>query len=326
MITNKTGIVQPLFNALVALYGTHPEPQWNRFFATETLNGVKQIYLNRVYRNSVEKDIQECASAITGTMTHKALEDLLALEEGCVLEHRMDEPIEVLTDVGIKTVNLSGCADLIYTDKQGIIHLIDWKNTKLAKIDKARNLEDESWKKQAYIYAYLFEKETGKRPQDATFVAFPKDLTWNYFDYDDPSRLFIQQVTYSLSDRGYERALLKEIRTKIGEVLNSHELGYEPAPCSDSDTWRVPTQYGIKKPESKVYIKKSSSMEEALDYMRAKKWVGKGYYIYELPSCPTKCEHFCDAYEYCKQGKKLVKEYYERKDNPRVFQAERNIR
>lgn len=309
-LTNKTGIVKPLYEAILALYGSHPAPEPMTYFVTELLKGPKEVLLNRLHRDEVEKDVQCVIDSILGAAWHKAIENIIISQGNpdCITEQRFRTPVTLETDFGALTVYISGAIDLIYHDEKGN-HIIDWKTCKLAKVDKARAGEEEDWKKQLFLYAWLLENSGMSRPVDGTIYAFPKDLTNKDFNINDPTRLKVQKITYDFSDREYEQKVIGDYISKLKEIVTNIMMGDEPRPCTPEEMWQAPPTYAVKKPEAKTANKVCSSVAEATSYLRDKGWLGKGYIIQERPSQPVKCCDFCDSKDWCEQGKKAIQKW-----------------
>lgn len=309
-LTNKTGIAKPLAGAIEILYGNHPAPEEGTYFVTELLKGPKEVLLNRLHRDEVEKDIQDIIDAVLGTAWHKAIESLIVSQGdvNCLTEQRFKAPVNLETAFGFITVYISGAVDLVYHDERGN-HIIDWKMCKLAKCDKARSGEEEDWKKQLFLYAWLLEKAGMSRPVDGTIYAFPKDLTQRDYDIENPERLRVQKIAYDFSDRAYEQKVIEEYTAKLTEIVNNVMMGDDPRPCTPDEMWQNPPSFAVKKPENKTAAKVCSSVSEATAYLQSKGWIGKGYMIYERPSQPVKCCDWCDARQWCEQGKKAIEEW-----------------
>lgn len=319
VITNKTNIIKPLADAIKALYGNHPAPEEGTYFVTELLKGPKEVLLNRLHRDEVEKDLQQLIVPSMGTAKHKAIENIIRSQENpnVITEQRFKVPVSVDTDFGTVTVYISGAVDLIYRDEKGDLYIIDWKECRLAKTDKARNGEEEDWKKQLFLYAWLLEHSGMKRPLSGAIWAFPKDLTNRDFDFNDPSKWFAQPIVFDFSDREYEQKVISEYLSKLKEIVNNVMMGDEPRPCTPDEMWQKPPTYAVKKPDAKTASKVCSSVAEAISYLQGKGWIGKGYMIYERPSEPTKCCDFCDAKVWCDQGKKAIAEW--EKSQPKTY-------
>lgn len=311
MLTNKTNIVRPLARAIEALYGNHPAPQDGIYYVTELLRGPKEVLINRQHYHEVDKDIQEIIDSVLGTAWHKAIENLIISQADldCLTEQRVKALVSVDTDFGEASAYISGAIDLIFRDEKGNFHIIDWKMCKLAKCDKARSGEEEDWKKQLFLYAWLIENSGISRPVDAKIYAFPKDLTNREFDINDPAKCKVQEIVFDLSAREYEKKVIDEYKDKLREIYNSTILGELPRPCTAEEMWQNPPSYAVKKPDAKAASKVCSSVAEAQKYLADKGWIGKGYMIYERPSQPVKCCDWCDAKDWCEQGKKAIAEW-----------------
>ena len=303
-ITNRTNIQKPMFEAIKKLYDNHPAPVDGTYFVTELLRSPKEVILNRKHRDEVTKDAQECIDAILGTAWHKAIESLIIGQEDCITERRFVRSLDVETDFGVFPINISGAVDCIYADGKGF-HIIDWKTCKLAKVDKARSGEEVDWKKQLYLYAWLIEGNMGIRPLDGTINAFPKDVKGTP-NFEDITTLKLQAIKYDLSDRKFEEDLINEYKSKLREILNTTLAEDNPRECTLEERWQGEPTFAVKKPEAKTASKVCSSVAEAQKFLTEKGWIGKGYQIFERPSCPTKCQSWCDAYPWCKQGQDAV--------------------
>lgn len=306
-LTNRTGISKPMFEAIKMLYDNHPAPKEGTYFVTELLRSPKEVILNRKHRDEVTKDVQEVVDAVLGTAWHKAIESLIIGQDDCITETRFVRTLNVDTDFGTMPIEISGAIDCVYADGKGF-HIIDWKTCKQMKVDKARSGEEIDWKKQLYLYAWLFEGNKGIRPVDGTINAFPKDMKGKP-DFTDSSTWKLQAITYDLSDRKFEEELIDEYKAKLREILNTVLADDTPRECTNEEKWQAEPTFAVKKPEAKTASKVCSSVAEAQKFLLEKGWIGKKYMIYERPSCPTKCQSWCDAYPWCKQGQDAVKAF-----------------
>lgn len=320
IITNKTGIVKPLADAIKTLYGSHPKMDIYQYSATELLKSPKQVLLNRQHGDEVEKDLQEIIDAVLGTAWHKAIENIIVsqADERCIVEQRFKAPIKVSTEWGDKDIALSGGVDLIYKDKDGL-HIVDWKTCKLTKLDKAREGEEDDWKRQLYTYAFLIETALGERPIDGTIYGFPKDLTNAEFDINNPTKLKVQGIKYDLNDKEYERELLADIKQKLGDIYNTLASDSEPRECTQDEMWQYPSPFIVKKPGNTRVNKVCESIKDAMAFLVEKGWLGKGYMIYERPSEPKNCSTYCPGFNWCKQGQKAVKEWQDAQISAKTF-------
>ena len=320
ILTNKTGIAKPLADAIKTLLGSHPKMDMYQYSATELLKSPKQVFLNRQHGDEVEKDLQEVIDALFGIAWHKAIENIIVsqADENCIVEQRFKTPLMVSTEWGDKTITLSGGVDLLYRDDEGL-HIIDWKTCRLIKLDKARNGEEDDWKKQLYTYAFLVETVTGERPIDGTIYGFPKDLTNAEFNMDDPSKLKVQAIKHSLGDREYEKKLLADIKNKLGNIYNVFASDTEPRECTQEEMWQNPSSFIVKKPESTRASKVCESVKDAMSFLVDKGWIGKGYMIYERPSEPKNCSEFCPGLKWCKQGQKAVQDWKDAQTRAKTF-------
>lgn len=304
-LNNATNIPKPIADTLESLYNSHPAPSEGVYYVTELLKSPKEILINRAHYGEVVRDIQEAVSAIFGTAFHEGVASKLAKKDGCTVEKRYTSILNVPTDLGNVPIVISGALDLVWQDENGDAHIIDWKTCSLMKVDMERSGEEESWKKQGYIYAWLLEQNTGIRAVDITMCAFPKDVKGKP-NFSDRSTWKLQPVTFDATDREYEKALLDEYIGKLREILHNTFFDEEPRKCTQEEMWQAPATYAVKKPDAKQAAKVLSSVAEAQKFIADKNWIGKGYMIYERPSEPKKCCDWCDARNWCKQGKDAI--------------------
>lgn len=307
-LTNKTNVPLPVAEALQSLYNSHPAPSEGIYYVTELLKSPKEIMINRAHYGEVVRDLQEAVSAVFGTAFHEGIAAKLVGKEDYTVEKRYTSVLNVDTDLGPVPIIISGALDLLWKDDDGDYHIVDWKTCSLMKVDMERSGEEESWKKQGYIYAWLLEQNTGIRPVDITMCAFPKDVKGKP-DFTDRTTWKLQPVTFDATDREYERALLDEYRGKLKEILHNIFFKEEPRKCTPEEMWQGPATYAVKKPEAKTASKVCSSVAEAQKFLIDKGWIGKGYMIYERPSEPKKCCDWCDAKNWCKQGQEAIKAF-----------------
>ena len=306
-LTNVTGLPYPIWYAFNELYNSHPPVAPDEFTATQLLKSSKEIHLMREHSDEVVKDVQDVMAMIDGTCRHEVMRRIIENlgDEKYVCERRFSRNINVEVDGVQVPIKISGGVDMYYRDDSGL-HIIDYKNTNQASIDKAREGEDTKYLDQMYIYAWLMEPELGERPLDATIVAQNKRLFKKDIDLNDPTKVPAQQMTFSLDDMDYQNALIEKIKGKIENVLSSRI-----PECSDEEMWMTERLYGVKKPENQKYNKKCSSMAEANQFLIEKGWAGKGYTITEIVPEPKKCNGNCDYLPWCKQGQEAIEKYRE---------------
>lgn len=307
-LTNNTNIPTPVADVMTELYNSHPAPSEGMYFVTELLKSPKEILINRAHYDEVVRDIQEAVSAIFGTAFHEGIASKLVGKDNCTVEKRYTSLLNVETDLGVIPIIISGALDLLWRDDDGDYHIIDWKTCMLTKVDKERSGEEESWKKQGYIYAWLLEQNTGIRPVDITMCAFPKDVKGKP-NFTDPSTWKLQPVVFDATDREYEKALLEEYKGKLKEILHNILFREEPRACTQEEMWQSPPTFAVMKPTAKQASRVCSSVAEAQKFLVDKGWVGNGYMIYERPSEPKKCCDWCDARKWCKQGQEAIAAY-----------------
>ena len=297
-LTNESGL-HPIFVELAdKLLNEHPDAQPNKFFVTELAKSEKQIVLQRRHEHEIERDVQRACALIEGTAFHSLLEEIAKKHPD---KYISEKRIEMELAPGI---TISGQFDML--DKE-TWEIIDYKNTKMAAIDKAESGNDWKWFNQAMIYSILIGHEFNDKPRPikARFLAMAKDHSFVKAS-SDPSypKYPMREVVFDLSDPVEAGSILEAYRYKAIRVKELLENGLEPNECTYDDMWCT-EDWAIMKPDAKKAHKCFDNPDKALEYyMSLDESSRDKMRIYHRISDATNCKAYCPCAEFCEQGKK----------------------
>lgn len=292
-LTNTTGLPQVFMNVAERLLNSHPKFDNSVFSVTELLKSEKQIVYQRRYDSVIENDVQKSCALIEGTAFHHLLEEEADKMEGMVSEQRFTIPFD--------DVSISGGFDLMDTNSWV---LYDYKNTKIASVDKALAGKDDKWKKQLYMYATGCEVLYKKRPAIGILIAMTKDhsMVKASLDPDYPQNP-VQMIEYDLMDAEFQSQVLAESETKARRCKHLMETGEEPEPCTYEDMW-CSEDWAIRKPDGKKALKVFDNPDSALAYYHDT-LKDPAYRIYHRVKEPINCKLYCNCRSVCPQGKAM---------------------
>lgn len=278
-ITNNLNLPDMLVRAVQKEY-TYKD---KRYSITSLLDPDRVLMLKRRYNDQIEQDVSECIWMLFGTVTHYALETGIELKENEYVE----EHLEYTFDNGY---TLSGIVDHIYD------YIDDYKTTSVWTIIYGSN--NDHWKKQLQMGAYLFYKKTGKWMNKGRIIAILKD--WNKKDVikENYPKLPVEVIEFDLgTPEEIEKWILDRFETiRIIEKLSDMNLPM----CSEEERFNKGDTYAIKKIGNKTALKVHKTREEAVEHLMNLNEKYPGMYILEeRPGEDVKCLNYCSCNKQC---------------------------
>lgn len=278
-ITNNLGLPDMLQRAVEREYTYRDK----RYSITSLLDPDRVLMLKRRYNDLIEQDVSECIWMLFGTVTHYALETGIELKENEYVE----EHLEYTFDNGY---TLSGIVDHIYD------YIDDYKTTSVWTVIYGSN--NEHWKKQLQMGAYLFYKKTGKWIDKGRIIAILKD--WNRKDTikDNYPKLPVETIEFDLgTPEEIEKWIINRFETiRILEKLEDMKLPM----CTLEERFNKGDTYAIKKIGNKNALKVHKTKEEAEEHLKNLENKYPGVYEIEYRKGEdTKCLNYCSCNKQC---------------------------
>lgn len=279
-ITNKLGLPDMLQRAVEKEYVYRDK----RYSITSLLDPDRVIMLKRRYNEEIEQDVSECIWMLFGTVTHYALETGIELKENEYVEEHLEYTFE-------SGYTLSGIIDHVYD------YVDDYKTTSVWTVIYGSN--NEHWRKQLQMGAYLHYKKHGKWISKGRIIAILKD--WNRresqksFNYPD---LPVAVLEFDLGEpEEIENWIIERFKT----IENLEKLRDSELPlCTMEERFNKGNKYAVKKKTFKKAMKVYDNLEEARDHLinLERKYPGE-YEIEERKGEDTKCINYCSCCKFC---------------------------
>lgn len=279
-ITNKLGLPDMLQRAVENEY----QYKDKRYSITSLLDPDRVIMLKRRYNDIIEQDVSECIWMLFGTVTHYALETGIELKENEYVE----EHLEHTFDSGY---TLSGIIDHVYD------YVDDYKTTSVWTVIYGSN--NEHWKKQLQMGAYLHYKEHGNWINKGRIIAILKDWNKNDAKYkSDYPDLPIKVIEFDL---GTPEEIEEWIIDRFKQIEQLENMYDEELPmCTDEERFNKGTKYAIKKKGNKTAMKVHDTLDGAREHLINLERQYPGVYeIEERPGEDTKCLNYCSCCKMC---------------------------
>jgi hypothetical protein len=279
-ITNKLGLPDMLQRAVEKEYVYRDK----RYSITSLLDPDRVIMLKRRYNDEIEQDVSECIWMLFGTVTHYALETGIELKENEYVEEHLEHTFE-------SGYTLSGIIDHVYD------YVDDYKTTSVWTVIYGSN--NEHWRKQLQMGAYLHYKEHGQWIDKGRIIAILKD--WNRresqksFNYPD---LPVAVLEFDLGEpEEIENWIIDRFKTieKLEQMKDS-----ELPLCTTEERFNKGNKYAVKKKTFKKAMKVHDTLDEARNHLinLEKKYPGE-YEIEERKGEDTKCMNYCSCCKFC---------------------------
>ena len=279
-ITNKLGLPDMLQRAVEKEYTYRDK----RYSITSLLDPDRVLMLKRRYNDIIEQDVSECIWLLFGTVTHYALETGIELKKNEYVEEHLEHTFD-------NGYTLSGIIDHVYD------YVDDYKTTSVWTVIYGSN--NEHWKKQLQMGAYLHYKEHGIWINKGRIIAILKD--WNRKDSklkNDYPKLPVAVLEFDLGNpEDIEDWILK----RFERIMQLEQMADNDLPmCSMEERFNKGNKYAVKKKANKTATKVYDTLEEAREHLinLENKYPGV-YEIEERKGEDTKCLNYCSCCKQC---------------------------
>ena len=279
-ITNNLNLPDMLVRAVEKDY----EYRDKRYSITSLLDPDRVLMLKRRYNDILEQDVSECIWMLFGTVTHYVLETGIELKENEYVE----EHLEHTFDSGY---TLSGIIDHVYD------YVDDYKTTSVWTVIYGSN--NEHWKKQLQMGAYLHYKEHGKWFNKGRIIAILKD--WNKNDAKDKEdypKLPVEVIEFDL---GTPEEIENWIIERFKQIEQLEKMQDNELPlCTAEERFNSGDKWAVKGKKFKKAFKVFDSLEKARELLvtMEQKYPGE-YEIEERPGEDKKCLNYCSCCNVC---------------------------
>lgn len=247
------------------------------YSATELLNPVRLIILQRRYADDLESDVSEYIPQILGTGVHEAFQRVDTVGD-------TEQRLEYELDSGVK---ISGKYDRVEN-----YVLMDYKTTTVAKIMRG---DFEDYKKQALIYAWLRYKNN-LHTSRAEFYIIMKD--WSKMrQVNDPNypKTALHIWTHDITPDDIidiERWIWRKV-TVIEQYLDTPD---DKLPlCDEADRWYTGDTYAVMRQGGTRAVKLYDNAKDATNHVTGK----SDLYIEARTGINIRCEHYCEVRDVC---------------------------
>lgn len=279
-ITNKLNLPDMLQRAVEKDYQYRDK----RYSITSLLDPDRVLMLKRRHNDEIEQDVSECIWMLFGTVTHYVLETGIECRENEYVE----EHLEYTFPSGY---TLSGIIDHVED------YIDDYKTASIWTVIYGSN--NEHWKKQLQMGAYLHYKEHGNWINKGRIIAILKDF--NKKDSllkDNYPKLPVQVINFDLgTPEEVEEWIVKRFkRIEYLEKLSDLDLPL----CSMEERFNTGDKYAVKKKVWKKAFRVFDSLDEARELLieLERKYPGE-YEIEERIGEDKKCKDYCSCCQFC---------------------------
>ena len=255
-----------------------------RYSITSLLDNDRVLMLKRRYNDLIEQDVSDCIWMLFGTFTHYALENI-ELKEGEYVEEHLEHTFD-------NGYTLSGIVDHIDDE-----YCDDYKTTSVWTVIYGSN--NEKWKKQLQMGAYLHYKEHGDWKSKGRIIAILKD--WNKretLNKEDYPKLPVVVINFDL---GTPEEVEEMILKRFDEIIELEKLADNDLPmCSMEERFNNGDKYVVIKKGAKRATKVHDTKEEAENHLNNLEKSYPGQYEIQLrPGEDKKCLHYCSCNKMC---------------------------
>lgn len=279
-ITNNLNLPDMLVRAVEKDY----EYKDKRYSITSLLDPDRVLMLKRRYNNILEQDVSECIWMLFGTVTHYVLETGIELKENEFVEEHLEHTFE-------NGYTLSGIIDHVYD------YIDDYKTTSVWTVIYGSN--NEHWRKQLQMGAYLHYKEHGKWFDRGRIIAILKD--WNKNDARDKEDYPNLPVKVIEFDLGKPEDIENWINERFERIKQLEEMQDNDLPlCTPEERFNSGDKWAVKGKKYKKAFKVFDSYEKARELLitMEQKYPGE-YEIEERPGEDKKCLNYCSCCNVC---------------------------
>jgi hypothetical protein len=303
-ITNEIGIPTAIVNAVKHQRSKYSGPKGEHTYSvTQLSNPARQETLKARHFDELTEDASDMLYALTGSIGHNILEKAKA--DGDIVEHRITTkvPIKVLEGREKTVFTLSGQFDLLNAEKT----IIDYKFGSVWEF--IYGIKDERVK-QLNSYAWLYQRETGRRVNKIQIVMIFRD--WSKMeahrrklqgDTNYPQRQ-VAIIDIELQSEEEQYAHIVDRIKAHHKSATTHKWLPE---CTDEERWASETKWAVMKDGNKKASKLCESDAEAKAYIEGHK-DAKKMSVVERKGEYKRCEFYCVVNKFCSQ--------YNREDQP----------
>lgn len=277
-ITNRLNLPDMLVRAAQKEY-TYQD---KRYSITSMFESDRALMLKRRHNDEIEQDIAESIWMLWGSVVHYALETGIECRENEYVEEHLEHTFE-------NGYTLSGIIDHVedFVD--------DYKTTSVWTVIFGSN--NEHWKKQLQMGAYLHYKEHGNWINKGRIIAILKD--WNKRDVkDNYPKLPVEVIEFDLgTPEEIEKWILDRFK-RIEELEKMPDLDLPL--CTDEERFNSGTKWAVKKKTYKKAFKVFDDFDKARDLLITleQKYPGE-YELIERPGEDKKCQNYCSVCKFC---------------------------
>lgn len=279
-ITNKLGLPDMLQRAVEREYTYRDK----RYSITSLLETDRALMLKRRYNDQIEQDVSDCIWMLFGSVTHYALETGIETKENEYVEEHLEYTFE-------NGYTLSGIIDHVYD------FVDDYKTTSVWTVIYGSN--NDKWKKQLEMGAYLHYKEHGNWINKGRIIAILKD--WNKKDSIAKADYPKMPVAVIEFDLGTPEEIEKWILNRFDEIIKLEQMSDFDLPmCSLEERFNKGDTYAVKKKANKTATKVHKTLEEAREHLiNLEMKYPNVYEIEERKGEDTKCLNYCACNKQC---------------------------
>ena len=279
-ITNKLNLPDMLQRAAEKDYQYRDK----RYSITSLLDPDRVLMLKRRHNDEIEQDVSECIWMLFGTVTHYVLETGIECRENEYVE----EHLEYTFPSGY---TLSGIIDHLED------YIDDYKTASIWTVIYGSN--NEHWKKQLQMGAYLHYKEHGNWINKGRIIAILKDFNKrDSLTKDNYPKLPVQVINFDLgTPEEVEEWIVKRFkRIEYLEKLSDLDLPL----CNMEERFNTGNKYAVKKKVWKKAFRVFDSLDEARELLieLEQKYPGE-YEIEERIGEDKKCKDYCSCCQFC---------------------------
>lgn len=279
-ITNKLNLPDMLQRAAEKEYTYRDK----RYSITSLLDPDRVLMLKRRHNDEIEQDVSECIWMLWGSVVHYALETGIECRENEYVE----EHLEYTFPSGY---TLSGIIDHVED------YIDDYKTTSVWTVIYGSN--NEHWKKQLQMGAYLHYKEHGNWINKGRIIAILKDFNKrDSLTKDNYPKLPVQVINFDLgTPEEVEEWIVKRFkRIEYLEKLSDLDLPL----CNMEERFNTGNKYAVKKKVWKKAFRVFDSLDEARELLieLEQKYPGE-YEIEERIGEDKKCKDYCSCCQFC---------------------------
>ena len=280
-ITNKYNLPESLVNYANSDHEYKP----NRYSVTELLAPPREIILNRMFNDYLEKDVSDEVVALFGSAFHHILELNTPKDDNIKTEYKIEFSVN----------------DFVIS---GIIDMIDYKNEKItdyktSTVSKVQKGDFEEYRKQGLAYALGIFRTENVIVRHLEFPVFMKD--WSKVRASKDSNypqtpVYMWRYDIQDSDFDYIEDFIKH-RLMILKIAFTTKL--LPI-CNNEEKWYTGDTFAVYEGKSDSKAKRLfDTKQEAEDYV-ANKLGGKGR-VEERKGENIKCNYYCKVCKYCEE-------------------------